>query len=453
MQEHTLKINKNFYDSLSEGDSRKVLKIYGYNSADDFFSSIINKLNEEYSFLKINKYDFLSDDEIGDYHMYNGFIEGKFDDYDLITVSFTTIKGKEGNVFMSQQIMPMITSKLKSDKKFILSNRIKKICLLTTHKSNIYSPDKNIITDSGISNIQMSVKYINTIGFDVVDVFHIKNLSTKSKYYNIDELVDHSNYLQKKNPTNSQFQQIIKKGDIYYADFETEPVGQEIKFFALKLYAAALLLKGKDIDISNALQKSEDITLRVLNGFIQYLLSSDISSYNIFKDLSEEIESEVEIDIGTISEDIVKRKEDVSLPSYKQEPIYSFNSRGQKVYKTQRVFKKSAFESHNYYCACHEEKHYYFTAEATNKRYVEGHHMIPMEFQDQYWKDKQTNLDCTINLIPLCSHCHGKIHKSIKPERVQIITEVYNKYKDQLLTIDNNLTFDKFAELYNVYIY
>ena len=79
--------------------------------------------------------------------------------------------------------------------------------------------------------------------------------------------------------------------------------------------------------------------------------------------------------------------------------------------------------------------------------------MIPMEFQEQYWKDKQTNLDCTVNLIPLCAHCHGKMHKSIKSERVQIITEVYNKYKAQLLLIDKKLTFDKFAELYNVYIY
>lgn len=453
MEENTLKINKKFYESLSEDDSKKVLKIYGYNSPDEFLNSVINKLNDEYSFLKINKFDFLSDEDAKIYHRYNGFISGNFVDYDLITVSFTEIKSKEGNVFMYQQITPMITSKTEKDKNFLLSNRIKKICLLTTHKSNIYSPDDNVINDSGISNIQMSVKYINTIGFDVVDIFHIKNLSTKSKYYNIDELIEHSNYLQQKNTVNSQFKQIKKVGDLYNADFENEPIGQQIKFFALKLYAVVILLKGKNIDISNALQKSNDNTLLVLNDFIQHLLNIDVSSYNIFKDLSEEIESEVEIDIGIIPEEIVKHKKDDTLPCYKQEPIYGFNSRGQKVYKTQRIFKKNSFESHDYYCACHKENHYYFTAEATNKRYVEGHHMIPMEFQDQYWKDKQTNLDCTINLIPLCSHCHGKMHKSIKHERVQIITEVYEKYKGQLLTIDNNLTFSKFAELYNVYIY
>ncbi len=453
MEKNVLKINKKFYESLNGDKSKKVLRIYGYNSPDEFLFGVIDKLNKEYNFLKISNFDFLSKDEVHDYHKYNGFISGKFTDYDLITVSFTEIKSKEGNVFMYQQVTPMITSQTEKDKNFLLSNRIKKICLLTTHKSDVYSLDDNVITDSGISNIQMSVKYINTIGFDVVDIFHIKNLSTKSKYYNIDELIEHSDHLQNQNQTNSQYRQITKKNDIYYADFGSKPVGQQIKFLALRLYAVVILLKGRNIDINNALKETNDKTFRVLNDFVRHILSIDISLFNIFKDLSDEIEAEVEIDIGVTPEEIVKHKKDDSVPRHKQEPIYDFNSKGQKVYKTQRMFKKDTFESHNYYCACHEEKHYYFIAEATNKRYLEGHHMIPMEFQDQYWKDKQTNLDCTINLIPLCSHCHGKMHKSIKHERVQIITEVYNKYKNQLLMIDSNLTFDKFAELYNVYIY
>ena len=79
--------------------------------------------------------------------------------------------------------------------------------------------------------------------------------------------------------------------------------------------------------------------------------------------------------------------------------------------------------------------------------------MIPMEFQEQYWTDKKRNLDCTINLIPLCPHCHRKIHKAVKGERIQIITSIFTKYQKQLETVDNNLTLEKFAELYNVYIY
>lgn len=451
MVENVLKINKKFYEALIEKDEyKKVLKIYGYNSPDDFLLGVINKLNEEYNFLKISKFDFFSDKDNAIYHMYNGFIDGKFDDYDLITVSFTTIKGKEGNVFMSQQIMPMITSMLNIDHDFLLNNRIKKICLLTTHKSNHYSPSENFINDNGMSNIQMSVKYINTIGFDVIDIIHITNLSIKSRYYNIDELLDHSNYLQKKNPTNSQFEQIVKRGDDYIADFKNKPKGQEIKFFALKLYAASILVKGKNIYINGALQKSNDITLQVLDNFIKHLPGVDIPSFTIFKEPHEEVASDID---AVIAEEKIIRKENTSMPEYKQQPIYSFNSAGQKKYKTQSIFKMKSLKNHDYYCSCHNDEHYYFTAEATSKRFVEGHHMIPMEFQDKYWKDKQINLDCTINIIPLCPHCHGKIHKSIKPERIQIITEVYKKYQNKLLEIDKELSFEKFAELYNVYIY
>ena len=239
MEKNVLKINKKFYESLNGDKSKKVLRIYGYNSPDEFLFGVIDKLNKEYNFLKISNFDFLSKDEVHDYHKYNGFISGKFTDYDLITVSFTEIKSKEGNVFMYQQVTPMITSQTEKDKNFLLSNRIKKICLLTTHKSDVYSLDDNVITDSGISNIQMSVKYINTIGFDVVDIFHIKNLSTKSKYYNIDELIEHSDHLQNQNQTNSQYRQITKKNDIYYADFGSKPVGQQIKFLALRLIQQA----------------------------------------------------------------------------------------------------------------------------------------------------------------------------------------------------------------------
>ncbi|MCK5589228.1 MAG: HNH endonuclease [Candidatus Pacebacteria bacterium] len=460
MKEQILKIHKDFYDSLSSDENkRKVLKIYGYNSPDEFLSGVINRLNDEYNFLKISEFDFLSRTEKGEYYQYNGYIEGVFNDYDLITVSFTDIKGKEGNVFMSQQVMPMITSKLKDDKKFLLSNRIKKICILTTHKSDIFSPEKNIISDSGISNIQMSVKYINTIGFDVIDFFHIKNLSIKSKYHNIDELINHVNYLQKKNPTNSQFQQIINKDDLFYADFEKDPVGQEIKFFALKLYAAIILLRGQSIDISRAIKRTSnknksDITLRVMNGFVEYLLHTDLSAYDIFRVSVEEEEREAEIiEITEVRKEKVQKTDKVDIPCYEQEPIFDYNRKGRRIFKTQRIFKKRSFERHGYKCACNDDEHLYFIADATQKPYVEGHHMIPMEFQEQYWTDKKRNLDCAINLIPLCPHCHSKIHKAVKGERIQIITNVFTKYQKQLETIDNDLTLEKFAELYNVYIY
>jgi len=457
MNKQTLKINKKFFESLDKGVAKKILKVYGFDSPDLFIKNIISKLNDRYDFLNIENYSFLNKKEESEYHRYNGYIEGNFVDYNLITVSFTTIHGKEGNVFLSQQIMPMITSKVKKKdgKQFLLDDRIKKICVLTTHKSNKFTAGANEISDTGISNIQMSIKYINTIGFDVVDFIHIKNLNTHSKYNSVDELIDHANYLQSKRPTNTQFKQIEKKDDIYSANFESAPVGQEIKFFALKLYAVIILQKGQDVDISQALKQTNDITLRVMHGFIEFLKKTDLTPYNIFRVSVDDEEREAEI-IEIIKTKDKKRRDKAAkegIPCYKQEPIFDYNKKGRMVFKTQRIFKKESFDIHGYKCACHEEKHLYFTSDSTKKLYVEGHHMIPMEFQEQYWVDKKRNLDCTINLIPLCPHCHRKIHKAVKGERIQIITGIFTKYKNQLETIDNDLTLEKFAELYNVYIY
>jgi len=457
MEEHTLKIHRKFFESLSKGNSKKILRVYGFNSPELFIKSIIGELNNRYGFLKIAKYSFLSTKEENEYHRYNGYIEGHFVDYDLITVSFTTIHGKEGNVFLSQQIMPMITSKLKmkGGKKFLLDDRIKKICILTTHKSNKFTAEANEISDTGISNIQMSIKYINTIGFDVIGLLHIKNLNTHSRYNSVDELIDHTNYLQNKRPTNSQFKQITKNGDTYFAKFESNPVGQEPKFFALKLYAVIILQKGQNIDISEALKQTNDITLRVMHGFVEFLKSTDLTPYSIFRVSVDDEEREVEIIEIIKTKDRLRREtaKNAGIPCYEQEPIFDYNKEGRMVFKTQRVFKKESFDIHGYRCACNDEKHLYFISDSTKKPYVEGHHMIPMEFQEQYWTDKKRNLDCTINLIPLCPHCHRKIHKAVKGERIQIITNIFTKYKKQLETVDSDLTLEKFAELYNVYIY
>lgn len=453
-KQQVLKINRKFFDSLNNDNPKKVLRIYGFNNPNDFISDIIKRLNEQYEFLNIKSLDFLTKEEEREYHMYNGYISGNFLEYDLITVSFTTLKGKEGNVFLSQQIMPMITSKLQKDKKFLVNDRIKKICLLTTHKSNRLTPDTNEISDTGMSNIQMSIKYINTMGFDVIDVIHIKNLNTQSRYYSVNELIDHTDYIQSKNQANSQFKQIVKNDDIYNARFESTPKGQEQKFFALKLYAIIILLKGQNINISVALKQTTDITLRVMFGFIKYLKTTDITLYSIFRVSADEEEKEAEIlEIIEIKEKIKKRTIQKDLPCYQQEPIIGYNKNGRMIFKTQRTFKKESFDIYGYKCACDNESHLYFKSESTKKPYIEGHHMIPMEYQEQYWKDKKRNLDCTINLIPLCPHCHRKIHKAVKMERLEIITEIFNKHKKLLQKIDSDLTLEKFAELYNVYVY
>lgn len=433
-----LKIKQEFFDKLSSEESSKILRIYGYNDAQSFMRRIIMTLNDEYDFLGITSFAFYGAEENGLYHMYNGYIDGQFNDYDLITVSFTTILGKEGNVFLSQQLVPLITSMNEKNLDYLINPRIKKICLLTTHKSNIMTPDKNEIKID--SNIQMAVNFANTLNFEMIEIFPIKNLQLNNRYRTVSEIIEHTNFIQNKNPSNSQFKQVVlnETNNTLTATFETIPVGQEQKFFALKMYAIAIINTKYQIDLTDALQKTSDVTIKRLYEFINYINTAEVRemiNINNAKEIDDNI-----VDVDTASDDNFEN------------PIIVYKN-GKKTFARRKNLREVIVKNYNYLCDCHEDKHYYFTSSATNKNYLEGHHMIPMENQHQYWEERQINLDIPMNLIPLCPHCHSKIHKATKGEKVQIITEIYNRHERDLKKIDDNITLEKFATFYQVYIY
>jgi hypothetical protein len=383
--------------------------------------------------------------------MYNGYVEGTFDNYDLVTVSFTTIIGKEGNVFLNQQLMPMVTSMLIKNKNFLIDDRVKKICILTTHKSTKMNPEENKTERD--SSIQMSVKFANMLGFEFIEIFPIKNLNINGRYRDISEIIENTRLIQKRKKDNFQYEQVKLKDGKIIASFGKKPKGQEQKFFAMKMMAIAHLTKGNDIDISQALIETSDRTIQVLNEYIDYLKTIKPQNYSIFKDVLE-----TDFNIEEIEE--LEEIEDIELPitiahnlEHKTRPVTAYNQYGKKIYKTQKIFKIKSFKIHYYQCACHDEKHFYFISNASKKNYVEGHHLIPMEYQHQYWSELKRNLDCTINIVPLCPNCHSKIHKATSRGKLEIISELYQKYKKQLLTIDPDMTLEKFASLYNVYIY
>ena len=95
-----------------------------------------------------------------EYNMYNGYVEG-FDnlEYDEVLVSFSELYTKEGNTVISQQLMPVLQNKLRKDPAYLYDRRVKRIFLLTSHKSQLFEQDKNKIKkDKKGSTLQMLVK-------------------------------------------------------------------------------------------------------------------------------------------------------------------------------------------------------------------------------------------------------------------------------------------------------
>lgn len=445
-----LKINKKFFDSLNEPDILKLFRIYDYSDQDSFLNDVIKKLNDEYNFLSIEGYEFFSDSENSLYHMYNGYVSGEINGLKEVIVSFTTLYGKSGNVWFNQQIMPMVTSKLEENKNFLIDDKIKKICLLTTHKSKLMTKETNEIKWD--SNIQMTVNFANNLGFEFIEVFPIKNLNIAGRYNTVEEIIEHTNFLQASKLMNSQFKQLKIENGIVIGSFEKEPQGQEQKAFALKLLAVTHLLRGKNIDISIALKQTSDNTIKILSDYIKYIKTIDSALYPILNisSESEELTETTELDEG---QEEVEVMDVTNLPEFKIPVKTVYNSKGKKIFTTQKKYKVQSMESHGYLCGCDSEDHLYFIANSTKQNFVEGHHMIPMEYQHQYWNEKKINLDCPQNITPLCPHCHSKIHNAIPKQKSDVIFELFSKYKDSLKQIDPELDFSKFASFYHIYIY
>jgi 5-methylcytosine-specific restriction enzyme A len=90
--------------------------------------------------------------------------------------------------------------------------------------------------------------------------------------------------------------------------------------------------------------------------------------------------------------------------------------------------------------------HETFKSSTTLQQFVEAHHLIPMEFQDDF----QGSIDVPENIISLCPNCHRAFHNSINITKVELIKKFYNFRKkllfDRGIIIDEN----KLMEYYKI---
>ena len=109
-------------------------------------------------------------------------------------------------------------------------------------------------------------------------------------------------------------------------------------------------------------------------------------------------------------------------PQDKRPPMLS--SKGKRTWPRNPKIAKKALEKANYLCEI-DGKHITFISNASKKNYMEPHHIIPMNEQDNFEK----SLDVVGNLISCCPTCHRKIHYAEKAVRDKIIEKIYAERK------------------------
>lgn len=108
-------------------------------------------------------------------------------------------------------------------------------------------------------------------------------------------------------------------------------------------------------------------------------------------------------------------------------------AKGEKTIVTHEEWKRSAIiklqtlEAAGYNCEINP-KHNTFIAQSNGKQYMEGHHAIPMHYQDKF----NQSIDIYANIICLCPICHRLMHYGQKTEKIRIINQIYETRKERL---------------------
>ena len=91
------------------------------------------------------------------------------------------------------------------------------------------------------------------------------------------------------------------------------------------------------------------------------------------------------------------------------------------------IIKLQSIESAGYRCEF-DDFHVTFTAKSTGHPYMEGHHAVPMKYQDKF----EHSLDVYANVVCLCPICHRLLHYGVESEKENVVNKIYHDRVDRL---------------------
>ena len=112
------------------------------------------------------------------------------------------------------------------------------------------------------------------------------------------------------------------------------------------------------------------------------------------------------------------------------------------AYRRNQIIVEQSLEGAGYCCE-HNAEHQTFVAKATNHAYMEGHHLIPMKYQD--------NFDCSIdvyaNIVCLCPICHKLLHYGQTREKSFVAEGLFEKRQERLIQSGIDISKQDFLQL------
>lgn len=120
----------------------------------------------------------------------------------------------------------------------------------------------------------------------------------------------------------------------------------------------------------------------------------------------------------------------------KEDSLYRRKKRSQR-------YKYYAIKEANFNCEI-DNLHKWFISKKTKENYVEGHHLIPIAYQNQF----EYSIDIPANIVSLCPLCHKKLHHAELEEKEKMIKKMYEQKIERLNKCKIDISIEQLIQMY-----
>ncbi|PFD76442.1 hypothetical protein COL10_03505 [Bacillus cereus] len=198
--------------------------------------------------------------------------------------------------------------------------------------------------------------------------------------------------------------------------------------------------------VINNLQRNPDFLQKNKNGNRMY--SASLNHFKRFLEHQENMEFQAELlkEEQEFEKYLTENPADVSKGNVEDKPKGKPNHRtvnNQKVWSRSPRYASEAVAVAEYFCEI-DNQHKHFISKFNGKNYVEAHHLIPMQYQEQF----DCSLDIHANIVSICLVCHKKIHYGLFEDKKGILEQLFNSRRERLIKGGINISLDEFYSYY-----
>lgn len=207
----------------------------------------------------------------------------------------------------------------------------------------------------------------------------------------------------------------------------------------------ATLPLGKGYELGNIASKYFSLSKKLDEDEVRQVFREILASYLELKGI---VGADILNIKSSVSEDLYQNCVQRSEP--KEVEPGPVDLKDKKIRKGSRSWprdvsiSKMALERAGYKCEV-DGSHITFLASVSGQQFMEAHHLIPMECQEEFFY----SIDVPENIVSLCPNCHRKIHLSVKADKTPLLEKLFNERIDHLKARRISVDFDKFRSFYD----